>query len=96
MRARLQGYLDDAAAQGAHIVPLVPLAEVKANPNGPQRLAPTLILQTTESMKVMQEEIFGPLLPDPDLPEHSGSARLHQCPRPAAGALPFRPRQETD
>lgn len=61
--ARLQGYLDDASAQGAHIVPLVPLAEVKPSPNGPQRLAPTLILQTTESMKVMQEEIFGPLLP---------------------------------
>jgi acyl-CoA reductase-like NAD-dependent aldehyde dehydrogenase len=61
--ARLHGYLDDAAAHGAHIVPLVPLAEVKANPNGPQRLAPTLILQTTEAMKVMQEEIFGPLLP---------------------------------
>ena len=61
--ARLQGYLEDAATQGAHIVPLVPLAEVNPNPNGPQRLAPTLILQTTESMKVMQEEIFGPLLP---------------------------------
>ena len=61
--ARLQGYLDDAAAQGAHIVPLVPLAEAKPSPNGPQRLAPTLILQTTESMKIMQEEIFGPLLP---------------------------------
>ncbi|HSG21365.1 MAG TPA: coniferyl aldehyde dehydrogenase [Azonexus sp.] len=58
--ARLHGYLDDAAAQGARIVPL---AEVKPNPNTPQRLAPTLVLQTTESMKVMQEEIFGPLLP---------------------------------
>ena len=33
--ARLQGYLEDAAAQGAHIVPLVPLAEVKPSLNGP-------------------------------------------------------------
>ena len=58
--ARLQGYLDDAASQGARVVPL---AEVQPRATGPQRLAPTLILQTTENMKVMQEEIFGPLLP---------------------------------
>jgi len=58
--ARLQGYLLDAAAQGARIVPL---AEVQAKAEGPQRIAPTLVLQPTEAMKVMQEEIFGPLLP---------------------------------
>ena len=30
---------------------------------GPQRLAPTLVLQPDDSMLIMQEEIFGPLLP---------------------------------
>lgn len=58
--ARLQGYLDDAAAQGAR---LVPLAAGQSPANAPHRLAPTLILHTSETMKIMQEEIFGPLLP---------------------------------
>lgn len=58
--ARLQAYLVDAASQGARIVPL---AELQAQTDGPQRIAPTLILQATAAMKVMQEEIFGPLLP---------------------------------
>lgn len=58
--ARLQAYLVDAASQGARIVPL---AEVQAKTDGPHCIAPTLILQPTAAMKVMQEEIFGPLLP---------------------------------
>ena len=53
---RLRGYLDDAREKGATLVPL--FAE------GQQRRLPqTLLLNVSDDMKVMQEEIFGPLLP---------------------------------
>lgn len=60
--ARLMGYLDDARAKGAELVEINPAAEdLRQQPH--RRIAPTLILNPTDDMKVMQEEIFGPLLP---------------------------------
>ncbi len=60
--ARLMDYLDDARAKGAEIVEINPGAEdLRQQPH--RRIAPTLILNPTDEMKVMQEEIFGPLLP---------------------------------
>ena len=60
--ARLSGYLDDARAKGADIVEINPAGEhLSQQPH--RRMAPTLILNPTDDMKVMQEEIFGPLLP---------------------------------
>ncbi|HLV18803.1 MAG TPA: coniferyl aldehyde dehydrogenase [Pseudomonas sp.] len=53
---RLEGYLRDAEAQGARIVPLFPEGQDR-------RLPHSLLLDTRDDMKVMQEEIFGPLLP---------------------------------
>ena len=58
---RLTGLIDDARAKGARIVPLNPAAENL--PAAARKIAPTLILDVTDDMKVMQEEIFGPLLP---------------------------------
>ena len=59
---RLTGYLDDARAKGADIVEINPAGEdLRQQPH--RRMAPTLILNPTDDMKVMQEEIFGPLLP---------------------------------
>ena len=60
--ARLTGYVDDARAKGAEIVEIIPGGEdLRQQPH--RRIAPTLILNPTDDMKVMQEEIFGPLLP---------------------------------
>jgi len=60
--ARLMDYLDDARAKGAEIVEINPGAEdLRQQPH--RRIAPTLILNPTDEMKIMQEEIFGPLLP---------------------------------
>ncbi len=60
--ARLMSYLDDARAKGAELVEINPGAEdLRQQPH--RRIAPTLILNPTDDMKVMQEEIFGPLLP---------------------------------
>jgi coniferyl-aldehyde dehydrogenase len=60
--ARLQSYLADAAAKGAKIVEINPANEA-LDQQEHRKLAPTLILDATPDMAVMQEEIFGPLLP---------------------------------
>lgn len=54
---RLQAYLQDAQEKGAQIVPLA-----DADPAS-GKLAPTLVLGVNETMSVMQDEIFGPILP---------------------------------
>lgn len=55
---RLNGLLDDALARGAKVIPLSESHHAKT-----RRLPPTLILNPHDDMRVMQEEIFGPLLP---------------------------------
>ncbi len=57
---RLQGYLNDAAAHGATVLPISPANEPL---DGTQKLAPTLVANVNDDMRVMQEEIFGPILP---------------------------------
>jgi coniferyl-aldehyde dehydrogenase len=59
---RLTGYLDDARDKGARLVEINPAGEdFRQQPA--HKLPPTLILDPDDSMKVMQEEIFGPLMP---------------------------------
>ena len=56
--ARLDGYLDDARQRGHQVVPLA------AHHDRAQRLfAPALVLEPGDEAKVMQDEIFGPILP---------------------------------
>jgi len=52
----LQDYLDDARAKGAQVVPLFTEAQQRRMPH-------CLLLEVNEHMRVMHEEIFGPLLP---------------------------------
>jgi hypothetical protein len=59
---RLTGYLDDAKAKGAEIVELNPAKEdFRQQPF--HKIPPTLVLNPTDDMKIMKDEIFGPLLP---------------------------------
>ena len=59
---RLNGYLDDAKQKGAKVVEINPANEdFRQQPH--HKMPPTLILDADDSMKVMQDEIFGPLLP---------------------------------
>ena len=59
---RITGYIDDARAKGARVIELKPEGEdLSQQPH--RKIAPTLILEPTDDMKVMQEEIFGPVLP---------------------------------
>ncbi|MCY7386567.1 MAG: coniferyl aldehyde dehydrogenase [Burkholderiales bacterium] len=57
---RLTGYLHDAAARGAMVLPISPVGE---SLEGTQKIAPTLVANVNDDMRVMQEEIFGPILP---------------------------------
>ena len=59
---RLQTYLQDARAKGAEIVEINPAGENFREQPHP-KIPPTLILNPKDDMLVMQDEIFGPLLP---------------------------------
>jgi coniferyl-aldehyde dehydrogenase len=59
---RLRGYIEDAKAKGATVGEVNPAKETfTQQPH--HKIAPTFILDPTDDMKVMQDEIFGPLLP---------------------------------
>ena len=58
---RILGLIEDARDKGARIHELnLGHAEI---PAGVRVIAPTLLYEVTDQMRVMQEEIFGPLLP---------------------------------
>ncbi|QUD88162.1 coniferyl aldehyde dehydrogenase [Phenylobacterium montanum] len=59
---RIQGYIDDARAKGARVIEIKPDGEDLTQQEH-RKIAPTLIIEPTDDMKVMQEEIFGPVLP---------------------------------
>ncbi len=59
---RLMGYLDDARAKGAEIVEMNPAKE-NFSQQPFHKIPPTIVLNPTDDMKIMKDEIFGPLLP---------------------------------
>ncbi|MFC5743697.1 coniferyl aldehyde dehydrogenase [Dyella tabacisoli] len=59
---RLCGYLADAKARGSEVIPLADLKDpVRAQAE--RLLPPTLVIDPSDDAKLMQEEIFGPILP---------------------------------
>lgn len=61
-RDRLEGHIADAAAKGARVIEVNPAAEDFARQNT-NKMPLTLLADVTDEMTVMQEEIFGPVLP---------------------------------
>ncbi|HEX3772257.1 MAG TPA: coniferyl aldehyde dehydrogenase [Polyangiaceae bacterium] len=59
--ARLRGLVDDAKSHGATVVELNPGNET-FDPAA-RKMSPTLVLDPTEEMLCMQDEIFGPVMP---------------------------------
>jgi coniferyl-aldehyde dehydrogenase len=57
---RLRATLQDAQDKGATLVPLVPGAEFN---DSLRKIPPHLVLDVSDDMRIMQEEIFGPLFP---------------------------------
>jgi coniferyl-aldehyde dehydrogenase len=79
---RLNSYVDDAKAKGAKIVEINPANEDFSQQQA-HKMAPTLIVNPTEDMKVMQDEIFGPVLPIKtykDISEVLGYVNDHERP----------------
>jgi coniferyl-aldehyde dehydrogenase len=59
--SRLTALLDDARAKGARLIELG--AARGSATGGTRRMPPTLVLDVSDTMGVMQQEIFGPVLP---------------------------------
>lgn len=59
---RLKNWIADAASKGAEVIELNPASEDLSDVAS-HRIAPTLLLKVTDAMTVLQEEIFGPVLP---------------------------------
>lgn len=78
--------LADAEAKGARVISLAPAGE-PAYDRATRKIAPILLLDVDDGMTVMQEEIFGPILPlrsvaDPT--EATAYVNAHPRPRPLA------------
>lgn len=59
---RVMGYIDDAKTQGAKVVEINPNNE-NFTQQEHYKIPPHIILDPSDDMKVMQDEIFGPVLP---------------------------------
>lgn len=62
-KERLEGYIADATAQGAQAIVVNPANEDFSNQSGTHKMPLALLRGVHDQMKVMQEEIFGPILP---------------------------------
>ncbi len=61
---RLTGYLTDAVARGAKKIEVNPKGEkLDGDGRDTRKIAPTMLLDVNDDMTVMQDEIFGPILP---------------------------------
>lgn len=78
---RLKGYVTDAQARGARIEPL----STSMPDEERRKLPPLALLNVDDTMRVMQDEIFGPLLPVlPYKDLDAAIAYVNQHPRPLA------------
>lgn len=62
-RERLESWLEDARTKGADVRMINPAGEDFAGQNKTNKMPGALILDATEDMKVLQSEIFGPVMP---------------------------------
>ncbi|MHA3098314.1 aldehyde dehydrogenase family protein [Acinetobacter brisouii] len=60
---RLLRVLEDAKAKGATLIPLTAHTQEATHDDASRKIVPTLVLNVSDDMLVMQEEIFGPILP---------------------------------
>ncbi len=82
---RLKENLEDAAAKGAEVISLAPEGEDFDNQGGTRKIAPTIVKNPTDDMRILQEEIFGPLLPIKTYKDFSETIRyVNDNPRPLA------------
>lgn len=79
---RLNSYLDDAREKGAEVVEINPQNE-NFDQQPHHKMAPHIVINPTDDMKVMQDEIFGPILPIKSYKQTSDAvAYINDRPRP--------------
>lgn len=79
---RLRALISDAAERGAEVVWLHPEGEPAA---GSPKLPPAVVLNPTPDCKLLQEEIFGPILPIVTVPSPAEAiSYINARPRPLA------------
>ena len=61
--SRLNDYLAEAQERGQTILPINPADEDFSSQQGTLKIPPTLVPQPADDLKMMEEELFGPLLP---------------------------------
>jgi coniferyl-aldehyde dehydrogenase len=71
---RLREHLEDAASRGNRVIPLFDAAHGAGN--DPRRLEPSLVLIEAQGGTIMDEEIFGPILPVVAVDNLSDALRL--------------------
>lgn len=82
---RLTGYLAEAEERGVKTIAINPAGEDFSQQQGTYKIPPTLIPEPPEDLKVLQEEIFGPLLPIRTYREFSETIDyINSKPRPLA------------
>jgi coniferyl-aldehyde dehydrogenase len=59
---RISGYVEEAKSKGCEVIEIKPDGEDLSQQEH-RRIAPTIILEPGDDLKVMREEIFGPVLP---------------------------------
>ncbi|GHD35452.1 coniferyl aldehyde dehydrogenase [Parahalioglobus pacificus] len=60
---RLNGYLEEAEQRGQTVIPINPGNEDFSAQNGGFKIPPTLVPEPAEDLALMEEEMFGPILP---------------------------------
>ena len=86
---RIHGLIDDARAKGAEIITINPASE-DFSTQAAHKIAPTLVVGATKNMRIMQEEIFGPVLPIATYQRIDDAIDLHQLGAKAARGLLLR------
>ena len=77
---RIQSWLQDATEKGAELIPLAP-----ADDSRPRSMPLQLLTKVNTSMTIMQQEIFGPVLPIVGYKDIKQAIQIvHSMPRPLA------------
>ncbi len=82
---RLNGYLAEAEERGIKVISINPGNEDFSGQDGTRKIPPTLIPEPADDLKMMEEELFGPLLPIRTYKDFEETIRyVNSKPRPLA------------
>jgi coniferyl-aldehyde dehydrogenase len=94
---RLNGYLAEATARGQEIIPINPASEDFSMQKGTLKIPVTLIPKPADDLKMMEEELFGPLLPIRTYSKFEETiSYINSKPRPLAAYYFGEDKQEED